>query len=102
MTGGCLAALSSSSVIGGVGEMCRGGSEDLGSVVKWIADLAAAMLATGRRQDEQATGRIYSPAFKPKVALAAVKDEETPANDVLAGALGRVVCCPVQGDDRPQ
>jgi transposase-like protein len=53
----------------------RGGSINLNSGNRRIADLRAAMLPASRRQDERAT----SPAFKTKVALAAVKGEKTRA-----------------------
>lgn len=38
--------------------------------------------------------RNHSPAFKAKVALAAVKGEKTLANDFLAGALGKAGLLP--------
>jgi transposase-like protein len=44
---------------------------------KWIADLTATMLAAKRMQDEQSTRRNHSPAFRVKVALAAVTGEKT-------------------------
>ncbi len=55
----------------------------------WIADPTAAMLAASRRHDEQATGPEHSPAFKAKVALAAVKGEKTLAR---GGGGGRQQC----------
>jgi transposase-like protein len=55
----------------------------LNSEDRWIADLTAAMLVARRRQDEQATRRNHSPAFKAKVALAAVQGEKTLAELAL-------------------
>lgn len=51
----------------------RGGSENLHSGDNWIAGLTAAMLAANRKQNEQAPPPEHRPAFKAKVALAAVK-----------------------------
>lgn len=44
--------------------------------------------------------RKHSPAFKAKVALAAVKGEKTLTNDFLAGALGKAGLLRAQSDDR--
>ena len=52
-------------------------ARELYSEGKWIADLTTAMLATSRRQDDQATRRNHSPAFKAKVALTAANGEKT-------------------------
>lgn len=59
----------------------RVGSGNLNSGGEWIADLTATMLAARRRQGEGKMSKRprwnHSPAFKAKVALAAVKGEKT-------------------------